>query len=84
MTLADIITGKEYTINEKTNGRKELVANEGFWITDSVLYETSDFVKKITTKLPEQFGTVSDEEKEMAETIIAGIQAAMLYEIEEG
>lgn len=84
MTLTDIITGTEYTINEKKNGVKELVANEGYWITDKVLYESSCFFKKLRTKLPAQFGTVSDEEKEMAETIIAEIQAAMLSEIEEG
>lgn len=72
--LEDFITGTEYTINEKKNGRKELIANEGFWITDNIIYETSSFSKKITTKRPDLFGTVSDEDKILIEEIQAELQ----------
>lgn len=70
----NFITGTEYTINEKKNGRKELIANEGFWITDNIIYETSSFSKKITTKRPDLFGTVSDEDKILIEEIQAELQ----------
>lgn len=70
----NFITGTEYTINEKKNGRKEIIANEGFWITDNIIYETSSFSKKITTKRPDLFGTVSDEDKILIEEIQAELQ----------
>jgi hypothetical protein len=70
----NFITGTEYTINEKKNGRIELIANEGFWITDNIIYETSSFSKKITTKRPDLFGTVSDEDKILIEEIQAELQ----------
>lgn len=70
MTLSDITTGKEYTINEKKNGIKEIVANEGFWITDKVIYEGSGFFKRLRTKKVDDFGTITDEQKETAEQLI--------------
>jgi hypothetical protein len=76
----NFITGTEYIINEKKNGRKELIANEGFWITDNIIYETSSFSKKITTKRPDLFGTVSDEDK----ILIEKIQAELQEEYEDG
>lgn len=59
----DIITGTEWTVNEKRNGRKELIANEGFWITDKTINENSSFSKKVNTKTPERYGTITDAEK---------------------
>ena len=70
MALEDIKTGTEYTVNQKKKGIKELVANEGYWITDKTLYISSGFFKKLRTKNIAYFGTVSDEQKEQAEAII--------------
>ena len=70
MTLSDIKTDTEYTVNQKKNGIKELVANEGYWITDKTLYISSGFFKKLRTKNIAYFGTVSDKQKEQAEAII--------------
>ena len=63
MDYSNFITGTEWTIEEKRNGRVELVANEGFWITDNVICDTSSFSNKMITKRPDFFGTVTDEEK---------------------
>ena len=70
MALEDIKTGTEYTVNQKKKGIKELVANEGYWITDKTLYISSGFFKKLRTKNIAYFGTVSDKQKEHAEGII--------------
>ena len=83
MTLSDIKTDTEYTVNQKKNNVKELVAKEGYWITDKTLYISSGFLKKIKIKNIAYFGTVSDEQKEQAEAIIKEmleIQIAALAE----
>ena len=83
MALEDIKTGTEYTVNQKKNNVKELVAKEGYWITDKTLYISSGFLKKIKIKNIAYFGTVSDEQKEQAEAIIKEmleIQIAALAE----
>ena len=73
MALEDIKTGTEYTVNQKKNNVNELVAKEGYWITDKTLYISSGFFKKLRTKDIAYFGTVSDEQKEQAEAIIKEI-----------
>ena len=83
MALEDIKTGTEYTVNQKKNNVKELVAKEGYWITDKTLYISSGFLKKIKIKNIAYFGTVSDEQKKQAEAIIKEmleIQIAALAE----
>lgn len=83
MALEDIKTGTEYTVNQKKNNVKELVAKEGYWITDKTLYISSGFLKKIKIKNIAYFGTVSDKQKEQAEAIIKEtleIQIAALAE----
>lgn len=83
MTLSDIKTGTEYTVNQKKNNVKELVAKEGYWITDKTLYISSGFFKKLRTKDIAYFGTVSDEQKEQAEAIIKEILETQIASLAE-
>lgn len=83
MALEDIKTGTEYTVNAKKNNVKELVAKEGYWITDKTLYISSGFFKKLRTKNISYFGTVSDEQKEQAEAIIKEMLEAQIAALAE-
>ena len=82
--LSEIITGTEYISTPKGNGRVELKANEGFWITDKEITVNSSFFQKIRTKVPENFGTVTDEEKVLAEQLIAEYFDSLLDFEDEG
>lgn len=52
----------------------KLIVNDGYFITDKVIVETSSFSEKIYTVRPEIFGTVTAEQREEIEEIQRQIQ----------
>ena len=74
--LSEIETGKEWTGDDKVYLRNiyKITANEGIYITDKNVVETSSFSNYVFTVFPEIFGTVSVEQREEIEEIQRQIQ----------
>lgn len=61
--IIDIEMTENYTKTLKTNGKYELKADEGYWITTKEITINSSFVKRIRTSEVELYGTVTDDDK---------------------
>lgn len=74
--LSAIETGTEFVGADNPFLRNiyKIVANEGYFITDKIIVETSSFSNSLYTVRPEMFGTVSVEQRAEIEEIQRQIQ----------
>lgn len=74
--LNEIETGTEFVGADSPYLRNiyKIVANEGYFITDKNIVETSSFSNSLYTARPTMFGTVSAEQREEIEEIQRQIQ----------